>query len=118
MVDAAIFIGWGNPVRGREPKALAVFGESVAYWSTLQEEGAIEAVETYLLEPHGGDLTGFTILKGDRAKLDEVRTREEFQRRVVRAGLIVDNLGVVNATTGDALEQQMASFGEQIAELA
>ena len=118
MADAAIFIGWGNPVRGREEKALGVFGESVAYWNSLQQEGAIEAVETFLLAPHGGDLSGFAVLKGDRAKLDEVQVREDFQRLIGRAGLIVENLGVVNAATGDGLGQQMAVFGEQIAELA
>jgi hypothetical protein len=117
MADAVIFIGWGSPVRGREQKSLTVFGESIAYWNTLQQEGAIEAVETVLLDPHGGDLAGFALLKGERAKLDEVRQRDEFQKLVVRAGLIVDNLGVVNGGTGGGLGQQLAVFGEQIAEL-
>lgn len=118
MADAAIFIGWGAPVRGREEQALGVFGESVGYWNTLQQEGAVEAVETYLLAPHGGDLAGFALLRGDRAKLDEVQLRDDFQRLVVRAGLIVENLGVIVASTGDGLAKQMAVYGEQIAELA
>ncbi len=28
MADAAIFVGWGQVVRGREAKALAVFNEA------------------------------------------------------------------------------------------
>jgi hypothetical protein len=117
MANAAIFIGWGNPTRGREQKALQVFGESVTYWTQLQQDGAIESFETYLAEPHGGDLNGFAILKGDLPKLHEVRQREDFQRLVARAGLIVDNLGVINAATGDGLAAQMAMYGEQLGDL-
>ena len=117
MADAALFIVWGNPVRGRETKALEVFGESIAYWQGLQEAGAIESVQTFLLEPHGGDLTGFALLGGDAAKLAEVRSGEEFQRLVTRAGLIVENLGVVTAMTGGGLDAQMGMYGTEAAAL-
>ena len=117
MADAALFIGWGSPVRGREAKALEVFGESVAYWSGLEADGSVESVQTFILEPHGGDLAGFTLLSGDVEKLQTVRQSEEFQRILIRAGLIVENLGLVNATTGDALATAMGSFGEEVAAL-
>ena len=117
MADAALVIGWGTPGRGREQKAIQVFGESMAYWGQLQQQGAIEAAEAYLLAPHGGDLGGFAVLKGDAAKLDEVRRSDDFQRIVTRAQLIVDSLGVVPATTGQALAAQMATFTAQAAEL-
>jgi hypothetical protein len=118
MADAAIFIGWGNPVRGREQASLEVFTESMTYWGKLQQDGAIEDVQTYLLEPHGGDLAGFAVLRGDPAKLVEVRASDDFQRLVARAGLIVENLGIVQATTGDALTGMMGVFQAQVAELA
>ena len=54
-----------------------------------------------LLEPHGGDLAGFMLVRGDRARLHELRTSDEFRRIVARAGAIVDGLGVVSAF-GDA----------------
>lgn len=118
MADAALFVGWGAPVRGREQKALQVFSESMAYWGQLQQQGAIEGVEAYLLAPHGGDLGGFAVLKGDEAKLDEVRRSEEFKRMVARAQLIVEDVGVVPAWTGQALAAQMGTFSAQVAELA
>jgi hypothetical protein len=118
MADAALFIGWGIPVRGREAKALEVFGESVAYWSRLQEDGSVESVQTYLLEPHGGDLGGFALLNGEPEKLSEIRQSEEFQRLIVKAGLIIEHLGVVSATTGDALTAQMGVLGEEAAGVA
>ena len=117
VANAALFIGFGAPVRGREQKALEVFGESTTYWAGLQEEGAIESFETYILEPHGGDLGGFALLLGEPAKLAEVRARTDFQRMLTRAGLIIENLGVVSAVTGEGLNEQMGVFAAQIAEL-
>jgi hypothetical protein len=115
MADAALFVGWGNPVHGREAKSLDVFGESLTYWLGLQEAGKVESVNTYLLEPHGGELNGFAVLNGDAEALDEVRRSDEWQRLVVKAGLIVENLGVVAAVTGEALTAQMGVYGEEAA---
>ncbi len=117
MADGALFIGWGLPVRGREQKAFEVFGESVAYWSQLQQEGVIEGFETYILNPHGGDLGGFAILKGEEGKLAEVQAREDFQRNVIRAQLIVENLGIVPAVTGETMNTRLGVLMEQLAEL-
>src|SRR5215472_6290195 len=112
MAGEALFVGWGQIVRGREQLGLQVFQETVAYYGRLQEEGKIERFEAYLLEPHGGDLAGFIILHGERSALDELKTTEEFRRQSVRAASVIDGLGMVNAYTGDALRQQMGLFGE------
>ncbi len=118
MADAALFIGWGFPVRGREAKAVAVFNESVQYWSGLQQSGQIESFELALLDPHGGDLTGFALLRGSREKLAQLQGTAEFRRSVTRAQLIVENLGVVGAVLGQALAEQMGLFQAQVGELA
>jgi hypothetical protein len=112
MAGEALFVGWGQVVRGREQLALEVFQESVAYYGKLQQDGKIERFDAYLLEPHGGNLDGFFMLHGERSALDAIRSSTEFQRLIVRGGAIVDNLGVVSAYGGDALAQQMALFGE------
>lgn len=117
MADAAIFIGWGTPVRGREAKAVAVFNESVQYWTGLQQQGQIESFEVGLLEAHGGDLNGFALLRGDREQLAKVRYTEEFMRHVARAQLIVENLGVVNGRIGEGVAEQMGVYQAQVAEL-
>jgi hypothetical protein len=117
MADAGIFIGWGVPVRGREQKALQVFQESVEYWSSLQASGDIESFEVAILEPHGGDLGGFALLRGESEKLAQVRASEDFQLHVDRANLIVDSLGVVGAAIGDGIATAMARYGEVIAEI-
>ena len=107
MAGEALFIGWGQIVRNREKEALENFNESVAYWNRLKDEGSVESLEIVFLTPHGGDLAGFALLKGDGAKLDEVRRSDEFLDTITRANLIVDGLGVVNAFTGEVLGEQV-----------
>jgi len=117
VADAAIFVGWGPVVRGREAKALAVFNEAMGYYTRLQQESAIESFEPVVLSAHGGDLAGFVLLRGERTKLDALKATEEFGRITVRANLIVDNLGVVDAAIGEGLTTGLATFAGQIADL-
>ncbi len=118
MADAGLFIGWGAPVHGREAKGLEVLSESLAYYGRLQQEGVIEAMETVFLEPHGGDLQGFILLRGSEEKLAQLRVDEEFRRLLARASLIIDGLGVIGAALGDGLEQSIATYQQAISELA
>jgi hypothetical protein len=117
MADSGLFVGFGLPVRGRERQALKVFNETFEYYSRLQQEGEIESFEPVLLEPHGGELGGFFLLRGDQDKLARVLASEEFGRRTARGQLIVENLGVVGALLGDRLATQLSQFAEQIEEL-
>jgi hypothetical protein len=84
MAEAALFIGWGAVVRGREAKSLKVFGESAEFFGQLQQDGTIEGLDTVLLSPHGGDLYGFFLLRGTTAGVDELRGREDFLRLIAR----------------------------------
>jgi hypothetical protein len=117
MADSALFVGYGNPVRGRERQAITVFNEAFEYYARLQQDGEIESFEPVLLEPHGGELGGFFLLRGDRAKLARVRASAEFERLTVRGQLIVDNLGVVEAALGERLMSQIAMVTEQVDDL-
>ena len=117
MADSGLFMGWGAPVRGRETVGLGVFNEAIGFWSAQQEAGAIESFETVLLEPHGGELSGFFLLRGQREKLSELRGDAEFRRLTTRASLIVDQLGVVNAALGEGLSEEVSTFQEAMAEL-
>ena len=118
MADAAIFVGWGAVVRGREAKALAVFNESLAYYTRLQQAGTIESFEPVILLPHGGDLAGFVLIRGDQAKLNVLKTTDEFQRITVRAQMIVDSLGVIDAAIGASLTTGLTNFASVIGELS
>ena len=117
MATGALVIGWGAVVRGREQKALQVFNESIQYYTQLQQQGMIESFEPVALEPHGGDLLGFLIVRGDREKLNALRTSEEFLRLNNRAVQVIDNLGVITAFIGEELQRQFADFQTQASEL-
>ncbi len=118
MAGDALFLGWGPVVRGRELKAIEVFGETVAYYGKLQQEGKIESFEPILLNPHGGDLAGFVLIRGDRAALNEIEASSDFRTLIAKAGSIVDNVGVIAAFGGEALAQQMGVFRTVSEELA
>ena len=118
MADAALFIGWGAVVPGRERQAQRVFDEAVAYWTRLQQQGELESFEPVALEPHGGDLGGFCLLRGERERLSRLRHSEEFRRLDARAALVVRNFGVVSADLGEDLRRTFATYQEQTGDLA
>jgi hypothetical protein len=118
MANAALFGGYGATVAGREQKALQVFNEFIQYYTRLQQQGEIESFQSVLLEPHGGDLTGFILVYGDRDKLNRVRYSAETLRLNQRAGLVVHNYGVVAAFVGEEQNRLFADFQRQAAELA
>jgi len=117
MADEALFIGWGEVVRGRERKAVEVFNESLQYYGQLQQDGKVESVEPWFLAPHGGDLAGFVLLRGQREQLDEIERSPEFERLQTRASLIVDRTGVINAYTGESLGRLLGQFQEASGDL-
>ena len=117
MADAGLFIGWGQVVRGREKRALEVFNESVEYWGGLQGDGKIESFEVVLLTPHGGDLAGFALLRGSADQINALRIDEEFERRITRADLIVENQGVVDAALGEGLGRALGIYDSEVATL-
>jgi hypothetical protein len=118
MAGEALFLGWGPVVRGREQTSLKVFQETIEYYGRLQQEGKIDSFEPVFIAPHGGDLGGFVLLRGERAKLNEIRTSDEFERSVVRAASVVDNVGVINAFTGESIGEALGRFQAASEELA
>jgi hypothetical protein len=118
MANDVLFIGWGPVVRGRERQAIDVFQESVQSWMQYQQDGRIESFEPILLEPHGGELAGFVLIRGERHKLDELRLDDEFRRNLARANTVVEDLGVVCGYGEDALARQLGLFQEAAGALA
>jgi hypothetical protein len=112
MGDRVIFIGWSNPVRGREQASTGVFADAMDFWGRLKAAGEIESFEAVLLDYHGGDLGGFFLLRGEAEKLARVSASPEMRQMMLRANLIVDGLGAVGGVVGDAVSRQMGMFLE------
>ncbi len=118
MADHALFVGFGEVIAGREQQAVQVFGEIVEYYGRLQQQGEIDGFEPFFLEPHGGDLGGFLLLRGDREKLARLRVSDEFERSSQRAQLVVRRFGVVSGVTGEELNRLLGMYQQNSAELA
>ncbi len=117
MADHGLFVGFGFPVSGREEASLKVFGELIQLLTTQAQQRNIESFEPCFLQAHGGDLGGFVLVKGERAKVDQLVASEEFQRLMIRAQMIVENFGVVNALFGQEVQKNMAKFLPDTADL-
>ena len=117
MAEYGLFIGWGDPRGGKEAAAYGVFQDAVAYWKELQAAGEIESFEVVSLTHHGGDLSGFALLRGAPEKLGRLSMAPEFQRRTMRAATCIANMGIVSAAVDDGAIRAMASWKEAIADL-
>ena len=117
MTDSALFIGWGATAAGREKQSVELFGESLRYLTKLVTEGRVASVEPFFLEPHGGDLEGFFVVRGELEELNTIRGEDSFRRLAVKAQVIVQHFGVVGAITGERLNKHMAWFAEAATKL-
>ena len=117
MADRGLFVGFGVPVRGREERAIAVFGEFVAMFGRMQSDGRIEGIDITLLDAHGGDLGGFFLVRGSAEQCAALQNDEEFRRAAIDATLVVENFGVVAAVTGEGVGPEMALYGEAVGKL-
>ena len=93
MADARSLIGWGEVVRGREERALEVFNETIQFYRAVaggrpdRELRALPAPSrTAAISPASSCSTAA------RSRWTPSITTSEFQRLVMRANFIVDNL--------------------------
>jgi hypothetical protein len=117
MAEAALFIGWGEVARGRETRALDVYNDSLQYYGRLQQKGRIERFDVAVLNPTGGDLGGFIMLRGKAEQIDSTRRSEEFQRLQNRVQLIADGLRVTDAFVDEGLAQVMKQYADVLGDL-
>lgn len=107
MSTNLIFMGWNRPATGREAQGGQLFQEFSQYLGGLQQAGTIQSSETVLLNPHGGDLNGFFLIRGDSTKLDALQSSEEWQTYVTRGGMLMEGLGTVRGATGEKVMEWM-----------
>ncbi len=117
MADAGLFIGYGTALAGRERQALKVYGELMQYLSGLQERGEIEGFDAVQLQPHGGDLGGFVLVRGTAEQMGRIQASQEFQRNTNRALIVVGSLGIVPASINAGVQRIFADFESHLDEL-
>jgi hypothetical protein len=109
MATAVLFIGWNRPVVGREAEAWKfLMGEGQEALARFQKQGYFERTERIALTPHGGTTNGMILLFGERAKLDELRRTDEFERLSLQLMMNFDGYGVVPGLNAEGLDKAMA----------
>lgn len=112
MSTDVIFMGWDGSIPGREAMSAQHFQEFLGYLGGLQQAGKIASFEPVLLNPHGGDLNGFILIRGDSAQFDALSASEEWQIHITRAGIHLQGLGVVRGVTGEGTMAWMARWSQ------
>lgn len=114
MANSAIFLGWNRSVAGREQQAMDLFIKGMEYYGQLQKDGKIDSFEPVMLANHGGDLNGFVLIRGDAAKLDEVRREDAFIKFSIEANFCLENFGVIRGYIGDSITEIFSEWGKHI----
>jgi hypothetical protein len=115
MGSNVIFFGWDGPLPGREQAGVELFQDCTRYLGRLQQERTIQSFETVLLNPHGGDLNGFFLIRGESGKLDALEASEDWQALFARAVLHLKGPGVIRGVADEQLKQRMQMWTNIIA---
>ena len=108
MATACLFMGWNHPRPGRENEAFGKLqGEIASQLEKFQKAGWFESFDMFALTPHCSDLNFFILLKGSRAKLDELRRTDEFERLSMQCTMMFEGYGVVPGVTFEGMKAVM-----------
>jgi hypothetical protein len=110
MANDVVFIGWNRPMQGREHEAAELFGQSMAFYEGQKKAGNLASYEPFLLDPHGGELNGFVLLRGTRAKLDAILASDEFQSIIIKGMVHIADLGVIHGVAGEAVPPRIGQY--------
>jgi hypothetical protein len=114
MGSNAIFFAWNRSLPGRERISGEHFQEFSQYLNGLQKKGEISSFEAVFLNPHGGDMNGFFLIRGDSSKLDTLVSTKEWETHMIRAVHHLQGAGAVRAQTGDLIAGRMSIWTENI----
>jgi hypothetical protein len=115
MTTGAIVITWGAAVRGREAKALEVFGKALATMEGLAKEGRIHAHKEYVnISGNATTFSGFQLVEGEIEELLKLQVEDGFRRLQEEASNIVENFTVTFAIGGtdQAVQTEMTRYVE------
>jgi hypothetical protein len=113
VADAALLIGWGEVVRGREKNALSTYNQVMEYWNGLKNDGRIQNFDVAVLGPHAR-MGGFILARGTEQQIDSARRSKEFRQIMARTRLFVEDLVIVDAYVDESLGQLLQEYQEEV----
>lgn len=116
MADRMLFIGWAEPVRGREERGLEVWNDALGFYGRCQQEGRIESFDVVLLTPNP-DLAGYLELHGSADQLNALREDPEYRRILAEAATVVDGLRVIEGATDQGVAENLEVYRAAISKV-
>lgn len=117
MTTGAIVVSWGAAVRGREVKALEVFGSALVMMEELTKEGRIHSHKEYFnVTGNASRFAGFQLIEGNIEELQRPQVDDRFRRLQQEAASIVENFTVTLAVGGSdqAIQGETTRFVEAL----
>jgi hypothetical protein len=112
--DCVYVVGWNRSVVGREKMAMELFQEALVTYGTWVKEGRIESFEPMLLNHHGGDLNGMVLLRGERAKMESIKSLDKWVDMTTRASYCIEGFGIVEGVLGAQLQNRLTIWNKII----
>lgn len=106
MAEYGLLTGWDRPVEGREKEAADLFTEVHEFWQKQQAQGNIEAFESVFLTPHGGEMNGFFLVRGERERIDTLRWSEEFLDLATRLAHVARKFSIIPVMLEEGVQKQ------------
>ena len=107
MERNAVFFAWNRSVPGREEASGTHFDEFVGYLSAQAQAGTIQGFDVVFLDPHGGDMNGFFLIKGGPEGINALLSSSAWTEHMTRASIHLMGSGSVGAVTGDQVAARM-----------
>jgi hypothetical protein len=106
MATACLFLGFDAPRPGREKEAFPhMLGGMLTQLDGFKREGWFESYEAFGLTPHCGTLNMGVLIRGERAKLDELRRTDQFERFSLELTQLFTGYGVIPGVTLEGMRK-------------
>jgi hypothetical protein len=116
MADRVLMITWGRPIPGREERGLEVFNEALGINGRKQQEGKIESFDVAFLNANAL-LDGYILVRGSLDQLSLLQEDEEFQRNILDASLVVENLCMTMGYCDTGVARQVEMYQDAISKV-
>ena len=91
-MNGAVVVKWGNAVRGRETKALEVFGQAIGTFDAYAKAGRIYGHQEFIART--GKQNGFMLITGDLAELTKILGEDDVLKLNVAATTICEDFEI------------------------
>lgn len=114
MSSNCVLLGWNRAVPGREMLSAQHFQEFSEYLGAQQRSGAIASFDVVFMDPHGGDMNGFFLIRGEPQKLQALLAGDDWLKHQIRGVQNMLGFGIIRGATGAEAARRMQMWMETI----